>query len=237
MDAFSLIKNIPYVFQSNNAPTNITADASVNSAMYRSLSQNEVKSELLGLENLDARDANTHYSASVHRDITDIDRDKSHPLQKEERFAFLDGFRAISMIWIIFGHTLTASTLNGIMNPAVLLPPTGMLTTMPAQIFLSSRFAVETFFFISGFLVTESLLKRLWSPPDTPHTGNGGTASSIAVEERGGERGGEEESAPAGDSDSASTSTYGDITYGAIETTNNTSNANNANNTLNPNQI
>ena len=155
VDAFSLIKNIPYVFQSNKQPTNITANAS----MYRSLSQGNVET-------------------TVQNELGFDERRPTSASQHEDRFAFLDGFRAISMIWIILGHTLTASSLNGIMNPAVLLPPTGMLTSMPAQIFLSSRFAVETFFFISGFLVTESILKRLWLPPDAivPNT------SSIAAD-------------------------------------------------------
>jgi peptidoglycan/LPS O-acetylase OafA/YrhL len=67
----------------------------------------------------------------------------------------------MSMLWIILGHTLTTNVMNGIANPAVLLPPDGMLASFPAQLFMTSRFAVDTFFFISGFLVSISLLRRL----------------------------------------------------------------------------
>lgn len=158
VDAFSLIKNVPYVFQDINSggkpsPTNITASVStIDLAM-------EAQSPLPATPD-----------ASL-RGISDNNTNKSTPTttisvtskqQRPGRFQFLDGFRTLSMIWIIVGHTLTTAVMNGIVNPATLLPPTGMLTDLSAQAFMSARFAVDTFFYISGFLVAMSLLRRLY---------------------------------------------------------------------------
>jgi hypothetical protein len=80
---------------------------------------------------------------------------------ERDKFSILDGIRAISILWIILSHTMAVTSSIGIMNPAAILPPTGFLKDVSAQIFMSARFAVDTFFFISGFLVVLSLLKRL----------------------------------------------------------------------------
>jgi len=79
----------------------------------------------------------------------------------ENRFAMLDGLKALSILWIILAHTLAVSLSLGMLNPAAVLPPEGFLRHISAQIFFSSRFAVDTFFFISGFLVAFTLLKKL----------------------------------------------------------------------------
>jgi len=73
----------------------------------------------------------------------------------------LNGMRSLSMLWIIFGHTLAVQASVGYVNPAALLPPTGMMASPLGKFFLSARYAVDTFFFIGGFLVMSGLLKRL----------------------------------------------------------------------------
>ena len=39
------------------------------------------------------------------------------------------------------------------------LPPTGMIASTPAMFFFSARYAVDTFFFIGGYLVMSGMLK------------------------------------------------------------------------------
>lgn len=73
----------------------------------------------------------------------------------------LNGMRSLSMLWIIFGHTLAVQSSIGYQNPAAVLPPTGMMSSILGTIFLSARYAVDTFFFIGGYLVMSGLLKRL----------------------------------------------------------------------------
>jgi hypothetical protein len=73
----------------------------------------------------------------------------------------LNAMRSISMMWIIVGHTLAVQSSVGYVNPAALLPPTGMMTSPLGRMILSARYAVDTFFFIGGFLVMSGLLKRL----------------------------------------------------------------------------
>ena len=73
----------------------------------------------------------------------------------------LNGMRSISMLWIIFGHTMAVQSSIGYVNPGAVLPPTGMMSSSLGALFLSARYAVDTFFFIGGYLVMSSLLKKL----------------------------------------------------------------------------
>lgn len=161
VDAFSLIKNVPYVFSASaQQPTNITASAS-----------NVDLSVGMG------GDGKGAYGAVGDVSTVPVPSVDKPVVASSERFHFLDGMRTLSMIWIILGHTMTTSAMNGITNPAVLLPPDGMLIDFFSQLFMTSRFAVDTFFFISGFLVSISLLRRLMSA--TPSK----TTSSVAEAE------------------------------------------------------
>eukprot|EP00808_Paulinella_micropora_P004909 g49359.t1 len=76
-------------------------------------------------------------------------------------FNVLDGLRALSILWIILGHTLARQTSVGVLNITAVVPPTGFLREWWAQPIFSSRFAVDTFLFISGLLVCSGLLSFL----------------------------------------------------------------------------
>ena len=89
--------------------------------------------------------------------ILSIDSKQSSP----DRFAVLDGLRVLSILWIVLAHTLALSTGVGLLNPEYVMPPTGFLSEWTSQLYFSARFAVDTFLFISGFLLVVSLLKRL----------------------------------------------------------------------------
>ena len=85
----------------------------------------------------------------------------------QDRFAVLDGLRVISILWIMLAHTLALNTAAGLLNPEYVMPPTGFLSQWTSQIYFSARFAVDTFLFISGFLVVTSLMKKLDPISDT----------------------------------------------------------------------
>jgi peptidoglycan/LPS O-acetylase OafA/YrhL len=77
--------------------------------------------------------------------------------------ACLDGLRVGSLLWIVLGHVMAimSSSGAGYINPANVLPPTGLTTTIPGQAIFSSRLAVDTFLCISGFLVVHVLLRKM----------------------------------------------------------------------------
>ena len=77
--------------------------------------------------------------------------------------AFLDGMKVGSILWVIAGHVMAiqSSSGPGYLNPRSFLPPTGLTTSISGQLLFSSRFAVDTFLCISGFLVVHVLKERL----------------------------------------------------------------------------
>jgi len=77
--------------------------------------------------------------------------------------AFVDGMKVASILWVISGHVMAiqSSSGPGYLNPWSFLPPTGLTTTVFGQLLFSSRFAVDTFLCISGFLVVYVLKDRL----------------------------------------------------------------------------
>ncbi|GKY91096.1 hypothetical protein MPSEU_000082400 [Mayamaea pseudoterrestris] len=85
--------------------------------------------------------------------------------------ASLDGLRVGSLLWILLGHSMaiTSTSGAGFANPAAFLPPHGVTTTIHGQLIFSSRFAVDTFLCISGFLVVYVLQAKM---PLSKHHGN-----------------------------------------------------------------
>ncbi|CAM9306129.1 unnamed protein product [Chrysoparadoxa australica] len=71
-----------------------------------------------------------------------------------------DGLKVISMLWVVLGHILAVQASVGYLDPEVTMPPTGIISKPEGQLFFSARFAVDTFFYLSGFLVVYVMLKR-----------------------------------------------------------------------------
>eukprot|EP00752_Nemacystus_decipiens_P006535 g5886.t1 len=71
-----------------------------------------------------------------------------------------DGLRVLSMLWVVLGHTLAVQASIGYINPETVMPPGGLLASAIGQVFFSARFSVDTFFFVSGFLVVYAMLRR-----------------------------------------------------------------------------
>ena len=81
---------------------------------------------------------------------------------RQGEFSCFDGLRAISCGWVVIYHVILWQT-RWIANPEALLPPTGILAewwAMPIFNF-SGTLCVDTFLFISAFLATFLLLKKL----------------------------------------------------------------------------
>ncbi|KAK3241267.1 hypothetical protein CYMTET_48950 [Cymbomonas tetramitiformis] len=74
------------------------------------------------------------------------------------KYTSLDGIRGISMMWIILGHTVNFQALLGFENEA---DTYGQLTKFSFQFVIGGEYAVDTFFFLSGFLSTYVAIRRL----------------------------------------------------------------------------
>lgn len=76
--------------------------------------------------------------------------------------AVLDGLRVLSTLWVILGHTIIWPMLSiAYDNPDMVLPPEGRLTKVWFQIVPGGYFAVDTFFWLSGFLGAFSLHQKV----------------------------------------------------------------------------
>jgi peptidoglycan/LPS O-acetylase OafA/YrhL len=75
----------------------------------------------------------------------------------------LDGLKVASILWIIAAHVMAiqSSTGAGYLNPKDFLPPLGVTTTLFGQLLFSSRYAVDTFLCISGYLAVYVLQRKL----------------------------------------------------------------------------
>ena len=84
-------------------------------------------------------------------------------LYRREATACLDGMRVLSILWVILGHLMAiqSSSGGGYSNPAEFLPPKGLTSRLPGQLLFGARFAVDSFLFISGFLIVFVLCAKL----------------------------------------------------------------------------
>mgnify|MGYP000296263132 CR=1 FL=1 len=81
---------------------------------------------------------------------------------RHEATACLDGLRVFSILWVILGHVMAiqSSTGGGYSNPVDFLPPSGLTTTFLGQLIFASRFAVDTFLVISGYLLVIVIARK-----------------------------------------------------------------------------
>ncbi|XP_042884691.1 nose resistant to fluoxetine protein 6-like isoform X2 [Penaeus japonicus] len=77
--------------------------------------------------------------------------------RSSENITCLHGIRVLSMIWVVYGHQHSA-TASFAANMLMMFPKTSGFWY---QIVSNAFFSVDTFFFLSGFLVTYVLLKEL----------------------------------------------------------------------------
>ncbi|KAJ5070872.1 o-acyltransferase [Anaeramoeba ignava] len=70
-----------------------------------------------------------------------------------ENTKFLNGMRVLSMFWIIFGHSTVFQFEPGFNNEIATFSKNGAATKWPFQIINGAEFGVDTFFFLSGFLI------------------------------------------------------------------------------------
>ena len=84
-------------------------------------------------------------------------------IQHRPETACLDGLKVGSLLWIISAHVMAieSSTAAGYLNPKDFLPPHGITTTFLGQLLFSSRYAVDTFLCISGYLAVHVLQRKL----------------------------------------------------------------------------
>ena len=91
----------------------------------------------------------------------------------DRRKHVLDGLRALSLSWIILGHTLNFMLDIGMNNPLDFFPLNGNNGAFACSPFfsvfvVSASLAVDTFFFLSAFLLTLVTLRRLERGKDVP---------------------------------------------------------------------
>eukprot|EP00301_Raphidiophrys_heterophryoidea_P005246 c12225_g1_i1.p1 GENE.c12225_g1_i1~~c12225_g1_i1.p1 ORF type:complete len:710 (+),score=161.17 c12225_g1_i1:50-2131(+) len=77
----------------------------------------------------------------------------------KSNISFLDGVRVFSIAWVVFGHQLLfINDFSGYSNVNAVYLPTGLMSTWAGQIVVSAEFAVDSFFYLSGFLVAAGLI-------------------------------------------------------------------------------
>ncbi|KAL3922432.1 MAG: hypothetical protein SGILL_002209 [Bacillariaceae sp.] len=107
--------------------------------------------------------SNQSSSSSEFWSAWDMGQHLRQLIQHRPETACLDGLKVGSLLWIISSHVMAieSSTAAGYLNPKDFLPPDGITTTFLGQLLFSSRFAVDTFLCISGYLAVYILQRKL----------------------------------------------------------------------------
>ena len=71
----------------------------------------------------------------------------------------LHGIRVLSMAWVVLGHHVSMGTRD-VIDPANFIK---LVSTLPFQIIINAPLAVDSFFFLSGFLTGYLFLKECWN--------------------------------------------------------------------------
>lgn len=92
---------------------------------------------------------------------------KVRPEDPEVSLTVLDGLRVVSTLWVILGHVVIWPMLSiQYENAAMLLPPKGRITELWFQVVPGGYFAVDTFFWLSGFLGARTLHSKVRRSPE-----------------------------------------------------------------------
>eukprot|EP00903_Cladosiphon_okamuranus_P009785 g9302.t1 len=88
------------------------------------------------------------------------------PPRAGDEFRALDGVRTLSMLWVILGNTLLYNLTGigaGYSNFVDVMPHNGkgLFSRLSGQVIPGSFLAADTFFLVSGFLLTSMLLPKL----------------------------------------------------------------------------
>ena len=106
------------------------------------------------------RDQNQTWDSSLA--VFDMRKNMATLLNRDpkRKYQALDGLRAFSMFWIIMGHTGDFATRIGFSNWQDVY--VNIFTTFGTNFFvISANFAVDTFFYLSGFLSTHILIRKM----------------------------------------------------------------------------
>lgn len=140
------------LYQHNNTQNGRSSPVSTSSNSSSASSSSDSTSNTYGNQRNEwfwsAWDAQEHMTRLTH--------------QREET-ACLDGLKVGSILWVIGAHVMAiqSSTGAGYINPKDFFPPKGITTTLFGQLLFSSRYAVDTFLCVSGYLAATVLQRKL----------------------------------------------------------------------------
>lgn len=116
----------------------------------------EGRPDKTSIEAKKARWALVIYSFSLTRNFNEIFVKPSKSI-KDKKFEVFNGLRFIMSIWIMLGHVYIVGSQYGNTGPIF---KQQILSWLFTQVIVSSDFAMSFFYFMSGFIVMFSLIKK-----------------------------------------------------------------------------